>query len=510
MKPPKNDRLKRADVTEVERFRKQVDAIRNETAALPKETAPERQTRIARLLGDYGAFCGYYFPHYCKVPSAPFHLDAAHLVRTRPEGLFVFEMFRAAAKSTHFTIFLPLWLKALGDMKFMVLIGVNNKAAVRLLSDVQAELEGNARYIADFGEQTVLGSWEAGDFQSSDGTYFVALGRGQRPRGLRKGPNRPDYIVADDIDDDELVRNDTRTTDVMNWIQEAVIPTMDGARRRFVASGNRIHQKSLIARLAENPRFLHTKVNALDASGRPTWPAKYTEKYFADVRLNIGSIAFEKEYMNNPVEAGRVFKSDWLQWKPLPPLREYQQIVGYFDPSFTPTGDFKAIKVWGTWKAPDGVIEFHLIAAFVRRCEMAEALRWMYDFDERTKAAKPVSWHIENQFLNGFFLDAFTEEDKRRRYTFNIRRDTRKKDDKAARIERLTALYERRVVWYNDAERNSPDMREALSQLLGFERGGSMNDDSPDADEGAIWILNQPSVRSGFSIQIGKRELKIF
>ena len=33
--------------------------------------------------------------------------------------------------------------------------------------------------------------------------HFLACGRGQSPRGLRKREARPDYIVIDDLDDDE-------------------------------------------------------------------------------------------------------------------------------------------------------------------------------------------------------------------------------------------------------------------------------------------------------------------
>lgn len=89
----------------------------------------------------------------------------------------------------------------------MVLVGKSEDNANTLLADVQAELQYNQRYINDFGEQYNSGSWEEGEFVTKDGTAFFARGRGQSPRGLRYRSHRPDYIVIDDLDDDELCEN---------------------------------------------------------------------------------------------------------------------------------------------------------------------------------------------------------------------------------------------------------------------------------------------------------------
>ena len=66
----------------------------------------------------------------------------------------------------------------------------------------------NQRYINDFGEQYQIGTWAEGLFVPA--MVALSLLRGQSPRGLRYRDQRPDYVVIDDLDDDELIQNESR------------------------------------------------------------------------------------------------------------------------------------------------------------------------------------------------------------------------------------------------------------------------------------------------------------
>ena len=211
---------------------KRVRSLTPVTMSVSKETSTERDRRIRRLQGNYAAFCEYYFPHYLTlrdkvtgepvrvIHNAPFHNAAAIKVKNTPNLKAVFKWPRGHAKSTHFDIFLPLWLmfqpKRL--ISFMVVVGKSEDSANRLLADIQAELEFNQRIVSDFGEQKSLGTWTEGEFKTQGGNKFLAVGRGQSPRGLRDRESRPDYIVIDDLDDDELCRNEKRVKDLTDWV----------------------------------------------------------------------------------------------------------------------------------------------------------------------------------------------------------------------------------------------------------------------------------------------------
>ena len=181
----------------LERFEEAVAFIRSSKPPTEQkeETAQQRKARCKRLLGDYREFCNYYFPHYCTAPSAAFHVLLAEELRDLPNCLLLKMWPRGHAKSVNACVMIPIWLMLQEKLKFMVLVSATLDAASGLLTDLQAELSGNERLIADFGEFESSGNWTFGDFTTKKGVRFKALGRRQSPRGLRKGANRPDYIV---------------------------------------------------------------------------------------------------------------------------------------------------------------------------------------------------------------------------------------------------------------------------------------------------------------------------
>ena len=224
------------------------------------ETPSQKSLRIEKLLKNYGEFCEYYFPHYVKCETADFQLRAANKIRKTKNLKGVFKWARGHAKSTHFDIFIPLWLKALVELNVMVLVGKSETNAITLLSDLQAELKANQRYINDFGVQVKAGSWEEGEFVTNDNCAFFARGRGQSPRGLRFRDKRPDYIVIDDLDDDELVQNEARVNKLVDWVKEALCAlSEDGAP---IMVGNVISRVSVLEKFRNQQAYVST-TNAL-------------------------------------------------------------------------------------------------------------------------------------------------------------------------------------------------------------------------------------------------------
>lgn len=73
------------------------------------------------------------------------------------------------------------------------------------------------------------------------------------------------------------------------------------------------------------------------------------------------------------------------------------------------------------------------------------------------------------------------------------------------RIEGISPLWERGFVFYNADRQNDPDTLAGLEQTLAFEKGTSSHDDAPDADEGAIYILQQLNKNKNFRPQVRRR-----
>ncbi|MCQ2359962.1 MAG: hypothetical protein MJ009_00575 [Paludibacteraceae bacterium] len=474
------------------------------------ESEAERLNRIERARRDYAFFVSYYFPHYCTdrsgqiIPSAKFHIQAANKIRATRDLRAVFKWARGHAKSTHMDIMIPMWLKCQKEKEIhvMVLVGKSEGNAKTLLGDIQAELQYNKRYISDFGQQYNAGNWEEGQFVTADGTAFFSLGRGQSPRGLRYRNNRPDYIVIDDLDDDELCLNDSRVSKTTNWVKEALFGAFGAQGGRFIMVGNLISKTSVLANILKSPGVYSTQVNVIDRNGNPSWPELWKPDKIQAKAEFMGYRPFQKEFMNNPITEGAVFRNDWIKWKEPLPMREYAEIVLYIDPSFKPTtkNDFKAAKLWGKTKMG----ELHLLDCFCRQTTVVELVRWLYDLYEKLKTANAVAmFYMEANFMQDIILDEFRREGETRGYQLPLIPDKRKKPDKFQRIEAVSPLWERGFVYYNAHKKNDPDMNAGLDQTLAFEKGMSGHDDGPDADEGAIYILQKRTRINSFDARIG-------
>lgn len=485
-------------------------------SVLVNETPSQKNRRIRRLQNNYAAFCEYYFPHFLTlrdkttgevirtVHNAPFHNSAALKVKNTPNLKAVFKWPRGHAKSTHFDIFLPLWLmfqpKRL--INVMVVVGKSEDSAIGLLSDLQAELEFNQRIIADFGEQKAIGNWQEGKFVTQSDVAFFARGRGQSPRGLRYKEARPDYIVIDDLDDDELCRNEKRVHDLTDWVKEALFGSLDVGRGRFIMVGNLISKTSVLANIAATKGVYVSEIKAVDRDGEPVWKEKWTKEEAEEAATFMGYRSWQKEMMHNPINDGTIFRHEWIRYKKALPLYKYEMLVCYTDPSFksTTANDYKASRLWG--KIGN---ELHLIDCYVRQDTVSGMVRWLYNLHESMPENVSVLFFMEANFMQDIILDEFTTEGNIRGYQLPILPDKRKKPEKIQRIEAISPLWERGFVFYNEALKDTPDMQVGIEQTLALERGSRVHDDAPDADEGAIWYLQRSTRKQALTPRFSRR-----
>ncbi|PQL34534.1 hypothetical protein C5Z00_07395 [Bacteroides caccae] len=495
-----------------QRWQEHCKHVETITSEQRQESYEEQGNNIRRAQKDYAYFCRRYFPHYCKCDNGKFQNDAARYVKEHPNMKGVFMWPRGHAKSTHFDIMIPLWLKfqETPSIHVMVVVGKSEESADTLLGDLQAELQYNKYLQRDFGEQYNAGSWETGQFVTRDGTAFFARGRGQSPRGLRYRERRPDYIVIDDLDDDELCQNESRVRILTDWVKEALFGALDGGRGRFIMVGNLISKNSVLAHIAKTPTVHLSRIDAIDRNGEPVWREKWTREEVETQAAFMGYRAFQKEMMNNPITEGAVFRADWIRWKKPCRLQDYDSIVLYIDPSWKGTGknDYKACKVWA--RPRKGLknyshTELHHLRAFVRQCSVSEMVRWLYDFHESLPENVVCYYYMEANFMQDMILDEFTAEGNIRGYQLPIAPDTRKKPDKFARIEAISPLWERGFVFYSETQRDDPDMKAGIEQTLAFEKGTRAHDDGPDADEGAVYKLQKQVRQEQFVPSFGRR-----
>lgn len=488
------------------------DNINAMSTVYTSEDTAEKLARIRKAKSDFAFFVSYYFPHYCTdnasgktIPPAKFHIQAAHKVLAHADFRAVFQWPRGHAKSTYMDIIIPMWLMIQDrrQLNVMVLVGKSEDNACTLLGDLQAELQFNNRYIYDFGSKYNAGDWQDGQFVTSDGIAFFALGRGQSPRGLRYRSNRPDYIVIDDLDDDELCRNEKRVSDLTNWVKEALFGCFGANGGRFIMVGNLIAKNSVLKNMMDTESVTVSKVNITDSKGRPSWPELWTPEKIKERQQFMGFRSYQKEYMNNPIIEGSVFRKSDIIFGPTLRLSQYKAIVCYTDPSFksSATADYKATALVGV--TADGY--YHVIKMYAAQTTVAEMVNWHYDID-KFLAGSPVIYYMEANFMQDLMLDEFAKAGERCGRQIPISADKRQKGDKFARIEAMQPLFERGFVVLDEKERDAPGMKVLEEQLLMFAHGSRAHDDAPDAVESAIWMLNRYSRQEKFPIIMHSRK----
>lgn len=457
---------------------------------VPIETEVQKQKRIERLKGNFEEFCQYYFPNYCTAPFAKFHLKLARKAIENDCIYMVAALAREHAKSVLFGLFIPAYLKFTGKLRNMLIVSHNNENAAELLMPLMINLESNARIIADYGKQKGYRGWEVGRLITTDSCSFRAIGAGQSPRGSRNEEARPDCILIDDIDTDEESRNEARQKKKWSWIEEALFPTMSisGAKRFFVV-GNIISKTGMVMRAGKLADFF-MQINILDKNGEPSWKERYTLDQVNYMLSKISYVAGQKEYFNNPINEGSVFRD--IKWGKVPPLSRFKFLISYGDASYKDSrkNDFKAVPLLGIL---DGVL--YIINCRLEQTTTKNMIEWYYDLQDYVGGATQVYNAIEcNGFQDAWFTDVFTpqlNQVEKQKGLLPIIPDDRSKPDKFSRIEgNLEPLNRNGKMVFNEAERNNPHMMRLEEQFKAIEPSLPGHDDGPDAVEGGYFMAN--------------------
>lgn len=456
------------------------------------ESEAERKKRVSKLEADFEQWKKYYFPKYCYAPAAAFHKKASRRILANPEWYESRIWARELSKDV-VCMMETLYQTLTGVKKNILFISNSNDKACDLLEPYKLNLEKNERIINDYGLQQMPGSWTSGDFTTTQGASFLAIGAGQSPRGSRNEDVRPDKVIISDIDTDEDVRNPDIIKKRWEWFEKAVFPTRSVSKAfQVIWLGNLIAKDCCVARAAKMADYVDV-VNLEDKNGISTWPEKNTTENIQRIKSKISTAAFEAEYMNNPLSEGDVFKE--MTWGKVPPIARMRFLIGYGDPapsnSKNGKGSYKSVFLVGFH---EGI--YYIYTGFLDHCTNAEYVQWYYDLKSYSLDKTQVYNYIENNtlqdpFYEQVFIPLFAEKARTQGF-IGIVPDERKKPDKFSRIEgNLEPLNRLGKLVLNEAEKENPHMKRLEEQFLLVNAQMKAPADGPDCIEGAIWIINQ-------------------
>lgn len=461
------------------------------------DTFAEIDARKKRLEVNDEEWFKYYFAEYYKSEAASFHIKATKRIMNKKRCYEVRAWARELAKSARAMMEVTK-LVLTNEVKNVLLISNSQDNAIRLLNPIRATLEANKRIQQDYGVQQKLGSWEGKEFITTSGASFRAIGAGQSPRGTRAGAVRPDLILIDDIDTDEECRNKDRIVEKWKWLESALIPTMSMSNDyRIMFNGNIIANDCCITRAIEKAKSLKNIgfvdiVNIRDKNGKSVWD-KNSEEDIDQFLSLISTAAAQKEFFNNPISEGDIFKE--MRWDKVPPLSSFRFLIAYGDPapsnSKNKKGSFKSVFLLG-----EKAGFYYVIYGYLDHTTNAEFVDWYYGIKDYVADKTQIYNYIENNtlqdpFYEQVFIPLFADKAKEKGF-IGIIPDLRKKPDKFSRIEgNLEPINRLGKLILNEKEKDNPHFKRLEEQFLLLNPQMKAPADGADCVEGGVWILNE-------------------
>jgi len=186
--------------------------------------------------------------------------------------------------------------------------------ASEFLGDIKAELTGNAELKAQFGISKIIKDTETNvicQFKSGEKFRIVAKGSEQKVRGLKWLGMRPDLIVGDDLENDEIVMNKERRKKFKNWFKRALIPCgSDTCSIRIV--GTILHLDSMLNGLLNSKEWKSLRYEAHNHDfSEILWKEKFSKERLLGIRREFEEDndldGYSQEYLNKPVATGNAY-----------------------------------------------------------------------------------------------------------------------------------------------------------------------------------------------------------
>jgi len=409
---------------------------------------------------------------------------------------------RGHAKSTAITHAYLLSAVLFKDRKFVLLVSDTYDQAVMFLQDIKTELLENDLLIELFGEMTFEKEAENDiivRMKEGDKFRIVAKGSEQKVRGLKWDGKRPDLIVGDDLENDEIVMNPERRAKFKQWFTGALLPArsqngivrivgtilhMDSLLENFMPkrSDRKFTKETGIKMWSENTKrgwhAIKYRAHNKDFS-QILWPELWTKQRLLAERQNYVELGvpekYSQEYLNEPIdELNAFFRRGDLRAMTDEEKDEFElgRMVTYmacdFAVSQAERADYTAMVIG----AIDQYNTLHIVDVIKGRMDSKEiidnllALNERYDPEivtvEKGQIEKAIGPFLKSQM---FEQDSFLN--------LNMVTPTKDKESRARSIQgRMRAggvKFNKDAEWYPDLE----------TELLSFPR--AVHDDQVDA-----------------------------
>lgn len=457
-----------------------------------------------------------YFGHHFRDRSPYFHwllIDQSY-----KNKYFAVQAPRGSAKSTVLAFLKVTHRICFKQKRFIVIVQNTYKKAAGTLEGIKDEVRWNNQLKRDFGIElekdaegdTIFRHPAVGD-EPAFRTRVLCKGVEQigSIRGEKFGAYRPDYILGDDMEDDEMVKSPERRQSLKELYNNALIPAGDTKCLDVDIIGTILHDDSLMADLVSPDKykqyvkkfFKARHLNIVTGEEESLWPERWTIDELNEMERR-DPLSFAKEMQGDPSSglAGKFDKKDFREWR----CADGQYMLHDADGHVCGKGDLRdcrwAISCDLAWEegrtndfsvalpgyltpTNDILIENYLCKRGLRPDELFEWLFVAYERMEKAtgsvgaigfekaKLEKVVRWLLQKEM--------------RIRNKWLILKDLLWDADKLQRIyTRLQPRYAQHAIYHKSG------MTQLELQLIRIPNGA--HEDLPDAEQGLCQLLSYP------------------
>ena len=352
---------------------------------------------------------------------------------------------RGHAKSTSISLSYVLACVLFRERKFVLMVSDTEAQASMFLGQITQELQENKDIIELFGIKTNeegIVKFEK-DSQTdiivsfTDGTKFRIMAKGseQKLRGMLWNGARPDLIVCDDLENDEVVMNKERREKFKRWVYGALLPCrsqhgivrivgtilhMDSFLEGLMPRENdklTVHEplKTYTTRRTSQWKVVKYKAHSPDFQ-HILWPERRTAEEFRLIRqdyIDRGlADVYSQEYLNYPIDDSNTYfkKGDFSGMSERDREKKLNYyIAGDFAISQKETADYTVLVVGGMDE--EGIL--HIKNVIRERMDGLEIVQTLLALH---RAYNPIAFGIEDTqitkavgpFLNRAMMESNT------------------------------------------------------------------------------------------------------
>lgn len=424
---------------------------------------------LARFVNEILFFAVCVLSHHFTKKPAEFHKQIfSHLLKNFKYTCIVAP--RGHAKSTVVTLAYVLYCILFKRANFILIISDTYTQAKYFLDAIKKEFETNDLLKFLFGD--MQGSvWGESELETANGVRVVCRGAEQKIRGLKWKQHRPDLIIVDDLENDELVASKDRRVKLERWFFGSVIPSLSD-NGRLVIIGTILHYDSLLNKLSKNATFNPLFYRAI-MDNKPLWEAHYTLEALEEIKNNYraqGLIdVFYCEYMNEPLsDENAIFKKSYFKY-----YEDDEVLIKSLSKFITvdlaisekESADYTVVMVCGI----DALNQFYILEYARDRFNPIETIEQIFKLAEKWNVSKIGIESVAYQRALQWFL----QDEMRRRNKFYLVEELKADTDKERRIRGLQPRYAVGAVYHK------PYMTELEEELILFPK--APHDDIADA-----------------------------